>query len=264
MDLFGKVVIVTGASKGIGRSVCELLKDKGCKVYGLSRTKFESDKIVSIPCDITDFNALENAIKSIYEKEGEIFALINNAGMGIAGAVEYTSDEKIRKIFELNFMALDKACRICLPYLRKSKGRIINVSSVAGFMPIPFQTYYSATKSAVLTYSRALREEVSPFSVKVVAVMPGDTKTSFTSARETENKDSVYSQKVAKSIERMENDEQNGRDPITVAKVVYKMLKKKNPKPCEIVGFFYKLVGFLDKILPKRLVNFIIKLMYAS
>ncbi len=264
MKLENKVVIVTGASKGIGKSVCEYLSSRGAKVYGLARTKFESDKIVSIACDITDFNALEKAIKEVYEKEGEIYAIVNNAGMGIAGAVEQTSDEKIRKIFELNFMALDKACRICLPYLREAKGKIINISSVAGFMPIPFQTYYSATKSAVLAYSRALREEVAPFGVKVVAVMPGDTKTSFTDSRETEIESGVYSKRIEKSVARMEKDERAGKDPLTVAKITYKMLKKKNPKPCVVVGFSYKLIAFLDRILPKRVVNFIIRLMYAN
>lgn len=264
MKLDKKVVIVTGASRGIGRSISEYLSQKGCKVYGLARTEFESDKIISIACDITDSVALENVIKDIYAKEGEIFAIINNAGMGIAGAVELTSDEKIRKIFELNFIALDKACRICLPYLRESKGRIINISSVAAFMPIPFQTYYSATKSTVLTYSRALREEVFPFGVKVIAIMPGDTKTSFTSARETENNDSIYSKRLEKSLARMEKDEQNGKDPLSVAKVCYKVLKKKNPKPAIVVGGVYKLISLLDRILPKRLVNYIIRLMYAK
>ena len=260
-----KVIIVTGASKGIGRATAELLAKKGNTVYGLSRSLPQGDfSFNSVICDVTDSAALKTAYREIYEKESRIDCVINNAGLGIAGAVENTSDGAVKSITDLNFCAVEKSCRLALGYLRESGGRIINLSSVAAIMPIAFQTYYSATKAAVLVFSRALDQEVKPLGVRVSAVLPGDTKTAFTAARKIENDDGPYSERVSRSVGRMEKDETNGVSPENVAKVIDKALSAKNPKTSYIVGFPYKLIGFLNKLLPQRFVDFILFKLYAK
>ena len=131
-------------------------------------------------------------------------------------------------------------------------------------MPIAFQTYYSASKAAVLVFSRALAQEVKPFGVKVTAILPGDTKTSFTASRLIENENSEYSERVKRSVTRMEKDEQGGASPEKVAKVILKAYSKKSPKPSYIVGASYKLVDFLNRILPQKFVDFILFKLYAK
>ena len=260
-----KIIIVTGASKGIGRATAQLLSEGDCVVYGVSRTAPQGEySFTSVLCDVTDPSALAKVYKDIYEKHGAIDCVVNNAGLGIAGAVEDTSDGAVEKIIGLNFSALEKSCRLALPYLREGGGRIINLSSVAAIMPIAFQTYYSATKAAVLIFSRALDQEVRPLGVRVSAVLPGDTKTNFTAARFIENDNPAYSERVARSVGKMEKDEQNGVSPENVAKIIKKALFARNPKTSYIVGFPYKLIGFLNKILPQRLVDRILFGLYAK
>ena len=260
-----KVIIVTGASRGIGRAAAQMFCEKGYAVYGLSRTVPERNfSFRSILCDVTDYDALERTFKKIYEEEGSIDCVINNAGWGIAGAVEFTSDQAVSKIFEINFGALEKSCRLSLPYLRESKGRIINLSSVAGIMPIAFQSYYSATKAAVLVYSRALAQEVKPYGVQVVAVLPGDTRTGFTAARLTETDNGIYSERVKRSVAKMEHDEQTGTDPQKVAETIYKACLENNPKTSYVVGFSYKAIEVLNRLLPQKLIDYILYRMYAK
>lgn len=260
-----KVVIVTGASKGIGLATAKAFAEKGFIVYGLSRSGVKENGINSVIVDVTDDNALSEVYADIFEKEGVIDVLVNNAGLGISGAVEFTTDDQVDKIMRLNLSALEKSCRRILKYLRLSKGRIINLSSVAGVLPIPFQTYYTATKSAVLNFSRALNMEVKPLGVKVLSVLPGDTKTNFTAARDKNQEGGeVYGDRIDRSVKRMEHDEQNGVGPEKVAKVILKLATKKSPKPYAVVGFSYKFLVVLSRVLPQRLVDFILFKMYAS
>ena len=260
-----KVAIVTGASKGIGLATAKALAKSGYKVYGLSRTGTGEGDVVGVKADVTDKFSLEKVYADIYKKEGRIDLLVNNAGLGISGAVEFTTDEQVDKIISLNVCALEKSCRLALGYLRESKGKIINLSSVAGVLPIPFQTYYTLTKSAVLNFSRALDLEVRPLGVKVIAILPGDTKTSFTAARDKiEAGEEVYGDRIIRSVERMERDEQNGVPPEKVAKVIVNQANKKSPKPYVVVGFGYKFLVVLSRFLPTRLVDWILYRLYAK
>ena len=260
-----KVVIVFGASKGIGLATAKLFVEKGFKVYGVSRSGSTAEGAQGIIADVTDFAALEGVYEKVYAAEGRIDAVINNAGLGISGAVEFTTDEKVEKICLLNFSALEKSCRLAAKYLRETKGRIVNLSSVAGVLPIPFQTYYTATKSAVLNFSRAYNIELKPLGVKVLAVLPGDTKTNFTAARDkSEEGADIYGDRIARSVSRMEHDEQNGVPPINVAKVIYKLVTARNPKPYKVVGFSYKLLVGLSRVLPTRFIDWVLYQMYAK
>ena len=258
-----KVVVITGASSGIGKATANYLTDKGYIVYGLSR-RIVDDNFNSIKCDVTKRVEIEKVFKDIYIKEGHIDVLVNNAGMGISGAVEYIDNDKTKDLFNLNTLAYFDTCQLVIPYLRKTKGHIINISSIAAIIPIPYQTAYSASKAAINLFSLSLRLELKDSDIKVSAIMPGDTKTGFTSARIKNNNDDGYGNKLSKSVKRMEHDEQNGKSPLTVSKEIEKIILSNNPKALISVGFEYKLVYFLSKILPNRLLLFIVNKIYNN
>ena len=259
------VAIVTGASSGIGLATAKMLKDKGVKVYGMAFNDFEAD-FEYIKLDVTNNEQIEQNVKTVFEKEGQIDFLVNCAGMGISGSVENSPNDKIKKIFDVNFFGTVNMCKAVVPYMRKNKfGHIVNISSVAGELPIPFQTFYSATKASIESFSAGLSMEIKPFGIKVACVLPGDTKTGFTSAREkNEVDDFSYGSRVKSSVGQMEKDEQNGMTPESVAKVICKALYKKNPKPLNVVGFKYKVFLFLNHILPRKLVYKILYDLYAK
>ena len=178
-----KVVVVTGATAGIGRAAAAMFKERGAKVVCLARRL--SPEFDSIQTDVTDREAVKRAVDEVVRKYGRIDVLVNNAGMGISGAVENTDEAAARKIFDLNFFGVLNVTQAVLPVMRaQGGGTIVNVSSVAAELAIPFQAFYSATKSAVSSLSAALRNEVAPFGIKVTAVLPGDVKTDFTASRE--------------------------------------------------------------------------------
>lgn len=257
-----KVAIITGASSGIGKATLEYLREKGYIAYNISLNAEEDEFTYS--ANVNDYERARKIFEDIFQKEGRIDVLVNNAGYGIAGAIENTTGENINKLFATNLSSVVALSSMVIPYLKKTKGRIVNISSVAGVIPLPFQACYSAAKAGVLNFSKALNSEVKPFGVRVIAVMPGDTKTGFTSARVVdEAKDNSYASRDAKSIAKMAKDEQKGKDPKTVAKVIYKVLKKKRPPLQKTVGFSYKTIVFLAKYLPEGLVNFIVKIIYG-
>ena len=258
-----KVVIVTGASSGIGLATAKKLAQNGYKVYGLALNEFSDETFECFRADVNDLEAITNILETVKQREGRIDAVINNAGFGIAGAVEYASPEMIQKIFDTNLTALVKISSVAIKYLKETKGNLVNISSVAGVLPIPFQACYSATKAAVLNFSLALDGEVRRFGVKVTAVLPGDTKTGFTAARVIEGGEADYGGHVGKSVRRMEKDEQNGKSPDSVARVIDKVLKKRCPPLKVVVGFQYKFFTVLSRLLPTRLINFILRKMYG-
>ena len=260
-----KVVIITGSSSGIGLRTAEFLKEKGYIVYGIARS-LDQEGITKYACDVTDTTKMKEIFSEIFNKEGRIDYLINNAGIGISGAIEHTTDSDIEKIFNINVLAPIKLSREVIPFMRKNNfGRIINISSVASVIPLPFQACYSATKASIQNFSMALNNEVKDFNIRVTAVLPGDTKTGFTDAR-IKNKvleDENYKKRINNSISKMEKDERKGKDPITVSKVIYKVMKSKNPPLTKTVGFEYKLVVFLAKILPQKWLINLIKKIYG-
>ncbi len=258
-----KVVVITGASSGIGLETANYFADKGYKVYGISRADFNTSKFRHICCDICDHNKVEQVFDQIVAEAGKIDIVVNNAGIGISGAIEFLDFEYVKKIFDVNVLALMNCCKTSLKYLRKSQGRIINISSVASVFAIPFQACYSATKSAVESFSLALANEVKDQRIKVVCVRPGDTKTGFTAARQkTETTNEVYGSKINKSVAKMERDEQKGMPPIKVAQVVFKVATQKNPPLVKTVGFAYKTLSLLSRLLPTKLVNYIVGKLY--
>ncbi|HHW79238.1 MAG TPA: SDR family NAD(P)-dependent oxidoreductase [Acholeplasmataceae bacterium] len=260
-----RVVIITGISSGVGLSLGKFLVDKNYIIYGISRSVINEAGINHIKADVTNEEQLITAYQMIYEKEGQIDFLINNAGMGISGSIEATKLSDAKNIFDVNFMGLFLSTKAVLPYMRKqASGRIINIGSVAGPLSIPFQAFYSSSKAAVNTFSDALANEVSPYGIGVCTILPGDIKTNFTKNRK-KNIDEldVYEKRVEKSIEVMEKDEQAGMDVLYASKNIYKVMRKKNLPLRMTIGKKYKVFIFLQRLLPVKLVNKIVGSIYS-
>lgn len=255
----GKVAIVTGATSGIGLATARLLRTKGYKVYGIARKPYSGTDFFCYSADVCDYPAVEEIFEEIFKREGRIDLLVNNAGFGIAGAMEEASPRHVEQIVEVNLTALCVLSGKAVPYLKGTQGRIINISSVGGIMPLPYQATYSATKAGVEVFSRALANEVKPYGMKVTAVLPGDTKTAFTDARISEGTNET----AQKSVEKMARDERRGKSPQSVAKVVWKVAKRKRPPLRVSVGFVSKFEIFLSRIFSTRFVNFVIRKMYC-
>ena len=262
----GVVAVVTGGSSGIGRCVCESLAQKGAAVYELSRRKCENKGIIHIGCDVTDESQVAAAAEEILKAEGKIDILINCAGFGIGGAVEFTDTKDAQRQLDVNFFGTVRAVKAVLPSMRERKrGRIVNISSVASSVPIPFQTYYSASKAAIDSYTAALANEVRPFNISVCAVRPGDIASGFTGARvKNAGGEEEYSGRIGKSLSKMEKDETQGMSPAACGAYIAKIALKKRVKPYYSFGFVYKLFCVLAKALPCGLVNRVIYILYAK
>ena len=180
-----KVCVITGGTSGIGLCTAQAMLEKGYTVYELSRRAEGAPGMKHIMADVTKEETLAAAVQEILTQEDHIDVLINNAGFGISGAVEFTKTEDAQHQLDVNFFGMVRMNRQVLPVMRRQcHGRIVNLSSVAGAIPIPFQTYYSASKAAINSYTMALANEVKPFGIQVCCVQPGDIRTGFTAARE--------------------------------------------------------------------------------
>jgi short-subunit dehydrogenase len=259
------VIIVTGASSGIGLSIAQHMCRNGHKVYGISRTKLHEKNVKSIKADVTKYEELKAAYQEIFDIEGRIDVLINNAGMGISGSIEDTTPEDALYLMNVNFMGVFHSTKAVLPFMRQSGGgKIFNMSSVASKLSIPFQSFYSSSKAAINTFSEALANEVAPFNIKVCTLLPGDIKTGFTKNRQkNEVTSECYKERVEKSVAVMEKDERNGMDPEKAAHLIDKLMKRKNIPLYKTIGFKYKLFVLFQKFLPSKLANYIVGHIYA-
>jgi short-subunit dehydrogenase len=259
------VVIISGASGGIGLAAANLFYEKGYTVYGLNRTVRDSDTIHYISTDVSWPQSVESAVASIWAREQRIDVLVNNAGFGISGSIEFTRLEDAKKQLDVNFFGTFHCIKAVLPYMRGQKsGCILNVSSVAAVLSIPFQGFYSVSKAAINSLTLALANEVRACGIRVSALMPGDVKTGFTAVREKSMDGSDIYPAMARSIATMEHDEQNGMKPEYIAGLLFKIAGKKRPKPLYTSGFQYQLFVVIAKILPARLVNWLVGLLYAK
>lgn len=260
-----KVVIITGASSGIGLANAKRFIANGFKVYGIAYSEFSLEGLTYYQSDIRDTKRVNEIIDEIWEKEGRIDYLINCAGMGISGSVENTPTEDLRYMFDVNFFGTVETTKAVIPYMRKTGGgRIATMSSVASFLPIAFQTFYSANKAAINMYTEGLRIELKPFNIHPVVFLPGDAQTGFTDNRRKNKKDDeAYGDRIEKSVEVMEHDERTGMTADYVAKVMYKNLTKRRPPVRKIVGKRYKYTNVLYRILPLKFVNWVMYKLYG-
>ena len=259
-----KTAIVTGGTSGIGLAAVRALEKEGLRVYALSRRAVEG--VDHIACDVTDEAAVKAAVDEAASREGRLDILVCCAGFGISGAAEFTDAADSRRQLDVNLFGADRAVRAALPHMRaQGGGRIVLVSSVAAVAPIPFQTWYSVSKAAINAYAMALANEVRPFNISVTAVMPGDIKTGFTAARnKSAAGDDVYGGRIARSVAKMEMDELNGMPAEKAGAAVARAALKKSVKPYYSIGFSYKLICVLIKLLPSSLACRIIGMLYSG
>jgi len=258
MKKSNRIVVITGASQGIGLAAINLFRERGDIVYDISRTA---------GTDITDVTAVRTFIKKVHDEHGRIDVLVNNAGFGISGSAEGTTTEDITKMFSVNFVGLANCVSAVLPYMRAQNNKpiIINISSVAGVYALPFQSFYSASKSAVTGYTNALRTEIKPFKIRCCSVLLGDIKTNFTQARQkNKNDDPAYADAFKRAMHRYETDESKGYSPEFVAKRLYKLSHKKSPAPIHTFGFLFKFLVFLQRIFPARFMNWMVAKIYGQ
>ena len=261
-----KIAVVTGANSGIGRETAIALYNAGCRVYDLSRRSIAVENIIHIKTDVTNEDNVLSAINKIVSENGRIDIVVNCAGYGISGAVEFTDIKDAKSQFDVNFFGTVNTNKAVIPVMRKNgSGKIVNISSVAAAAHIPFQTFYSATKAATESYTCALANEVRQFGISVTAVAPGDICTEFTSARKKSfDGDDIYCGRISRSVEGMEKDEQKGMSAETAGKYIAKIALKNKVKPLYTIGTSYKILSVLCKIFPCRIRNYIVGMLYAK
>ena len=248
------VVLITGISSGFGLETARLLAQEGHTVYGTVRREVEPlPNVHYVQLDVRDKQAVDDAVRQIVEKEGRIDVLVNNAGMGIGGPLEFATEDEIRLQMDTNFMGLVHCVDAVLPYMRRQKsGKIIALSSIGGLMGLPFQGFYSASKFAIEGYCEALRLETRQMGVKVVVMRPGDFATGFTGSRKkVADSAALEAYPIYKTaIEKVEHDENGGLKPVVLAKKINTVIKKKNPRDGYVVASFESVL--LKRIVPAK------------
>ena len=256
-----KVVLISGASTGFGRSIAKLLSSNDFKVYGTSRnpkkySDFEGIELLKY--DLTSFKESKKIVEKVLAIEGKIDILINNAGSGFTGPIEEISIKDAKQLFDTNFFGHIDLIQSVLPSMRKNKnGLILNITSIAGYNNIPFGSIYSASKYSMECLGASLNMELRDFGIRVVNIAPGDYRTEIFDKRIKFdlNRMSPYYDKYKRFTEiSKDNMDNQSRDPVEVAKLTLKIIKSKNPGIHYKVGHFLQKFSIsLKKILPEKL-----------
>jgi short-subunit dehydrogenase len=241
-----------------------LFAERGWRVFELSRHGQSHDGIIHVTCDVCDSDSANSAIQQVMTQTDRIDVVISNAGYGISGSIEFTDIAAAQHQMDVNFMGAVRFTQAVLPVLRKQgQGRIIYTSSVAAILAVPYQSFYSASKAAINAFALALANEVREFGISVSVMMPGDVSTGFTDARDKSTAGEEVYRHANKAISTMERDERGGMKPIQMAKLFYHIATCHSPRPQYVGGFQYRVLCFLGRILPKRLVNWIEHKVYS-
>jgi NAD(P)-dependent dehydrogenase (short-subunit alcohol dehydrogenase family) len=265
-----RVVLVTGASSGIGLACAAHLAGLGFRVYGTSRRAAAGSpgNVTMLTADVTDDRSVEQAIATVLDREGRLDIVVNNAGMGIAGPVESTSIEQAKGQFEVNFFGVFKVCRAVLPAMRRQRsGYIINIGSIGGLLAIPYQSMYSASKFALEGLSEALRMEVRPFGIRVVIIEPGDHKTGLTENRqftEISIATDAYSPSFEAALLKTAHDEQSGPGPEQVARLLYRIVNQRHPRLRYTIGPIpQRAAVWLKRLMPYSILEYTMRTYYG-
>ncbi|MBF02541.1 MAG: short-chain dehydrogenase/reductase [Flavobacterium sp.] len=251
-----KVIFITGASSGIGKAIGEYLLDKGYIVYGTSRNpeRISNSRIPLLALDVRNAESIHKAVSELIAKEDRIDVLINNAGVGITGPLEEIPSDEIKNNFETNLFGPIEAMKAVLPQMRKqNSGLIINVTSIAGYMGLPFRGVYSASKGALELITEAMNMEVQSFGIRITNVAPGDFATNIAAGRYHAPviEGSAYKKTYGMTLSIMNEHVDTGSDPKQMAEIVLKIINAKNPKIHYRVGaFMQKFSIVLKRILP--------------
>ncbi len=277
----GPVVLIVGASSGIGRACAVLLSREGNWVFGTTRRSpadVDADlrrdvtpdaRLEIISLDVDDPRSVQSAMDAVLARAGRLDAVVHCAGFGIGGAIEDTADDEAEAIFRTNCLGVMRVCRAVLPILRgQGVGRIVVVSSIAGRVAVPFQGLYSATKFAVEGLCEALRMEVKRFGIHVILVEPGDFHTGFTDRRlrvRASREDGAYGEACRRALETAESDERRASTPEGVARLVSRILARRAPRLRYTVGpFLQRAAVRLKSILPSRVFQWALGLYYRA
>ena len=254
-----KTVLVTGASSGIGQATALLLAQKGYHVFGTSRYPISRiiPQVEMIALDVRSDESVEACIKTVMKKAGRLDILINNAGYELSGALEETSLDEAAGQFDTNFLGVLRMIKAALPIMREqNQGQIINISSLAGLVGIPFLGMYSASKFALEGYSESLRYEVKPFNIHVSMVEPSFLKTPMMNTRQlAAHPIRDYDQWRKRALAAVREFEENAPGPELVANIVLKIIKSKSPRLRYILGQQAAVVSNLQRFLPEAMLE---------
>ncbi len=246
-----KVIVITGASSGIGEQLKNYYLDDGDTVINLSLKPQVEDEY-NYAVDVSDRQRVFEIVDKIYNTFKKIDVLINCAGYAIFGAVELLDEQKCKQIFDVNFFGTLWCIQACLKYMQK-EAKIVNISSAGAMFPLPFRTMYSASKVAVLNLSFGLKMELKNAGIDVVCICPGDIKTNFSKNRDiTLTTNSRYGNQIQNSCKKIEQTENNRMSKEYACKKIYKVLQKNKPKAIYIIGKKYKFLNFLQKFISKN------------
>jgi NAD(P)-dependent dehydrogenase (short-subunit alcohol dehydrogenase family) len=262
-----RVVLVTGASSGIGKACATWLSGQGFRVYGTSRrpSLTAAPNLTMLTADVNRDDSVEQAVRCILDREGRLDVVINNAGMGIAGPLENTTTEQAKAQFEVNFFAALRVCRAALPAMRSQRqGYIINIGSIGGVLAIPYQSMYSASKFALEGMSEALRMEVRNFGIHVVLIEPGDFKTDLTQNRTVLQVGDAYRSSFQSALAKTTHDEQHGAGPEKIARLVHRVVNHRSPRLRYTIGPApQRAAVWLKRLFPNSLVEFGMRTYYG-
>lgn len=253
-----KVVLITGGSSGIGKSIGEFLHAKGFVVYGTSRNpeKISGSVFPLIALDVRNKESIQKAVSEVISKSGRIDVVINNAGVGITGPIEEIPTEEIKNNFETNLFGPIEVMKSVLPQMRSQKsGLIINITSIAGYMGLPYRGIYSASKGALELITEALRMEVKSLGIHITNVAPGDFATNIAAGRFHAPliKGSAYEIPYGNTLKTMDEHVDSGSNPNEMAEAIYKIIQTPNPKIHYKIGaFMQKFSIVLKRILPDK------------
>ena len=254
-----KVVLITGGSSGLGKSIGEFLIEKKFRVYGTSRfpEKYSDSKFPILKLDVNELDSIRSCVTELISKTNRIDILINNAGVGITGPIEEIPINEMKRNFDTNFFGPIQMINTVLPYMRtQNSGLILNITSIAGYMGLPFRGIYSAGKGALELITESYRMELKDFNIKMSNIAPGDFDTNIASGRYHSPvfENSSYKTAYGNTLNLMNSHLDSGEDPLLMAKAVHKVITSKNPKIHYKIGAnFQKFSVVLKRILPDHL-----------
>src|SRR2546428_7229092 len=254
-----KVALVTGVSSGIGQATASLLVDRGFRVFGTMRKPSGTDgqlaNVERVRLDVRDEESVRSCVRTVLDRAGRIDALVNNAGYALIGALEETSIEEAKDLFETNFFGVLRMSQAVLPTMRQQRsGRIAIIGSVVGFLPAPYQGIYSASKHALEGYSESLDHEVRQFGIRVSVIEPGFTQTNIAqNAQLAGQAIAAYAAERGRVVDVVRESTTDGEDPVKVASIVLQALTTRSPRLRYLAGRQARLISGLRNFAPVKL-----------
>jgi NAD(P)-dependent dehydrogenase (short-subunit alcohol dehydrogenase family) len=259
-----QVALVTGASSGIGKAAAIALAAAGFQVIGTGRNTARVTAptgVTYLDLDVTSDESVASAVKQVIDRFGHIDVLVNNAGVGATGAAEEFSVAQTQDVFDINVYGIMRMTKAVLPHMRaQRRGRIVNVSSLSGFVPSPFMAIYTSTKHAVEGYSQSLDHEVRDYGVRILLIEPGPINTPFgANSVQADSPLPLYASGRRIFDEVLTKNTSGGDDPAAVAKVIVAAATDRNPKLRYTAGSTAASISALHRVLPARIFDRIIR-----